>query len=261
MDLDLVYLNYKQDRVAALQEIGAALQIAGFDLERLGIRVVSGSHKEETKLFLERRGVRVKVEVNQVFRGTLLEPISIPLVQKAQDLFFTDLELPVLSQDELYASKFVAAMDRQHCRDIFDVMKIWNRGGITPGLLDCFVVYLAGHNRPIHEVLFATKRDLKASFVNEFLGMTRETVHLEHLQRMQSELLTVLPKLLTESHRQFLLSMAVGQPDWGLLPFKHAKDLPAMGWKLANIKRLENINSAKFNLQARELEKQFSSVP
>jgi hypothetical protein len=61
VDLDLVYLNYKQDRVAALQEIGAALQIAGFDLERLGIRVVSGSHKEETKLFLERRGGRCRV--------------------------------------------------------------------------------------------------------------------------------------------------------------------------------------------------------
>lgn len=260
VDLDLVYQNHKDDRITALREIGTAFQNVERDLARLEIRCERrGVQEEETKLFLERGGVRVKVEVNHVFRGTLLEPNSLRLVPDAQDLFFTDLELPVLVRDELYASKLVAAMDRQHSRDIFDVHILWSEGGITPSMLNCFVAYLAGHNRPIHEVLYATKRDLKSSFSNEFSGMTREPVRLEQLEAMQSELLATLPRLLTGAHRRFLIGMVERSPDWGLLPFDHLKDLPAVRWKLANLDRLAKSNPTKFKTQASELETRLNS--
>ena len=45
-------------------------------------------------------------------------------------------------------------MDRQHPRDMFDVLQMLDHFGWQSAAVDCFVAYLAGHNRPIHEVLF-----------------------------------------------------------------------------------------------------------
>jgi hypothetical protein len=149
-------------------------------------------------------------------------------------------------------------MDRQHPRDIFDVLLLWEKGGITPGMLDCMVCYLAGHNRPVHEVLFANKRNLESSFSNEFDGMTRKLVRLKDLEDMQAELLISLTRLLTAEQRTFLMGMAKACPDWSLLPVVHLKDLPAIRWKLANLERLKSQNPNKFNQQASQLEQRFS---
>ena len=65
-------------------------------------------------------------------------------------------------------------MDRQHPRDLFDVLGLYARDGLTPGVVECFVCYIAGHNRPVHEVLFANQLDIARSYVNEFVGMTRD---------------------------------------------------------------------------------------
>jgi hypothetical protein len=54
----------------------------------------------------------------------------------------------------MYGGKLVAAMDRQHPRDLFDCLQLFAHEGITPGIRRAFVVYLACHNRPVHEVLF-----------------------------------------------------------------------------------------------------------
>jgi len=109
---------------------------------------------DEVKLIIDGNGVRVKVEVNFVFRGTVLPVVQRPLISTAQNVFTTDITLPVLDTAELYGSKLVAAMDRQHPRDMFDVLKMIERFGWQPSFVDGFVAYLAGHNRPVHEVLF-----------------------------------------------------------------------------------------------------------
>lgn len=62
-------------------------------------------------------------------------------------------------------------MDRQHPRDWFDVLGLFEHGGLTSGIVECFVCYLAGHNRPVHEVLFANKIDIATAYANEFAGM------------------------------------------------------------------------------------------
>lgn len=107
-----------------------------------------------TSNLVEGHGARVKIEVNFVFRGAVLPVVQNVLIQTAQDLFTTEVVLPVLDTAELCGSKLVAAMDRQHPRDIFDVMKMLERFGWQSSFVDCFVAYLAGHNRPMHELLF-----------------------------------------------------------------------------------------------------------
>ena len=113
------------------------------------------------------------MEVNHVFRGTVLPVETRTLDAEARRVFTTDLSAPILAPAELYGSKLVAAMDRQHPRDIFDVRGLYEHGGLTPAVVECFVCYLAGHNRPVHEVLFSNDLDLKPAFENEFVGMTK----------------------------------------------------------------------------------------
>lgn len=209
--------------------------------------------REELKLFVERGRTRIKVEVNHVFRGTLLPVISRPLAEQAQDFFFSDVEIPILHPDELYGGKLVAAMDRQHPRDLFDVLMLYENGGLTDGIIDCFVGYLAGHNRPIHEVLFANEIPIESAFHNEFRGMTREPVDLGMLLETRRCLLADVPARLSRSRKVFLLGLVGGGPDWSLMPFDHLSDMPAIRWKLANLERLRESNPGKFAFQTAEL--------
>lgn len=251
VDLDLVYLDHTSSRPNALAAIHKALIEAQGSFQRQGIEAsFGGAVGEESKLWLQRSGTRVKVEVNQIFRGTLRKPVNQPLVEEAQALFFTDIRIPVLDEKELYGSKLVAAMDRQHPRDLFDVLGLYDSGGLTKEVVDCFVGYLAGHNRPVHEVLFANKLNLGNAFKNEFVGMTRGNIVLDDLLRIREQLFHDLPKALSSGHRNFLLSLVKAEPDWGLMPFAHLRDMPAIRWKLQNLERLRSVNLAKFQEQS-----------
>jgi predicted nucleotidyltransferase component of viral defense system len=55
---------------------------------------------------------------------------------RAQELFAVEFELPVPAVDELYAGKLVAALDRQHPRDLFDVRQLFEIGGFTDRMVN-----------------------------------------------------------------------------------------------------------------------------
>lgn len=259
VDLDLVYTDHQPGRDEALQHIGAALTAAAKTLESRNMRCERGSSAEETKLFVERNRVRVKIEVNHVFRGTVLPVAARPLSENTQNTFFTDIELPILHPEELYGSKLVAAMDRQHPRDLFDVLGLYARDGLTQGIVECFVCYLAGHNRPVHEVLFANQIDIARSYANEFVGMTREPLALDGLLQVRNRLFTEFPSALTANHREFLLGLVRCEPDWSLMACPHLRDMPAIRWKLANLQRLREVNPAKFSEQQSELRRRLDT--
>ena len=172
VDLDVVFTDHTLDRESALQAIGADLNTAKSTISAMGYRVILPTMKsgDEVKLLVEGSGVSVKVEVNFVFRGTVLPVTRRPLTETAQNLFTTDVVLPVLDVAELYGSKLVAAMDRQHPRDMFDVTKMLEQFGWQDAFVDCFVAYLAGHNRPVHEVLFPRKLPLEPAFTGSSLA-------------------------------------------------------------------------------------------
>jgi len=131
-----------------------------------------------------------------------------------------------------------------------------DRFGLPESFVDCFVVYLAGRDRPVHEVLFAPDKLIDALFEQEFVGMTTEPVELGQLKAARQTLFADLPGALKEHHRRFLLSLAKAEPDWTLLPFAHAEHLPALRWKLENLGRLRR-NAAKFKLQHDLLHERF----
>ncbi len=249
-------------RKEAFSEIGQALEEASDALTDQNLRCELGRTPEgsEVKLFVERDTTRIKIEVNHVFRGTLLPVTQRSLSPTAEETFFTDLELPVLNADELYGSKLVAAMDRQHPRDLFDMKECLQADGLTPDILECYVGYLAGHNRPVHEVLFGNRSNIEAAFTNEFEGMSSTPVKLEDLVDIQEHLFSEVPKILSEQHRAFLVGLVRAEPNWHLMKCAHLEQLPALKWKLQNLERLKQSNPEKFAQQADELEERFAKL-
>jgi predicted nucleotidyltransferase component of viral defense system len=263
VDIDVVFTDHTLDREAALKAIAADLKSIKSAISAMGHRADLPTTKggDEVKLIIEGNGVRVKVEVNFVFRGTVLPVVQRPLISTAQDIFTTDITLPVLDTAELYGGKLVAAMDRQHPRDMFDVLKMIERFGWQPSFVDCFVAYLAGHNRPVHEVLFPKKLPLEPAFTNEFMGLTNDEVALPVLEKTQEHLIAQLPRSLTEMHRDFLQSLVRAEPEWDLMPFADLQYLPALQWKLLNLRKLKAHNAGRFSAQEHELVARFKDLP
>lgn len=263
VDIDVVFIDHVMEREAALIAIGDDLQTAKAKLERMGYSAtIRRTQKgDESKLLVADQASQIKVEVNSVFRGTLLPVTQRALVSSARDRFTTAMELPVLAIPELYGSKLVAALDRQHPRDWFDVAAMMDGFGLDAEMVDCFVAYLAGHNRPVHEVLFSNDLPLDEIFNTDFVGMTAAEIPLQRLIETRQHIRQELPKVLTDAHRRFLLSFVRAEPDWTLMPFDHLKDLPAIRWKLLNLKKLRTTNKARFELQATELMDRFDRFP
>lgn len=256
VDLDLVFVDHRLEREDALVRLNEAIRNAVERLKKRGFQTYAPTAADagETKLFVRRDKLEVKVEANFVMRGTLHPHRRASLTARAQDALQADLELPVVSLADLYGGKLVAAMDRQQPRDLFDVMQLFLHEGITPGIRRSFVAYLACHNRPIHEVLFPTLRDISGDYDNTFRGMTAEPVELKTLLAARERIVSELQAGLDADERKFLLSLAHNEPDWALLGIKHLEQLPGIRWKLANLERLATANPKKLKAQAEILE-------
>ncbi|MFB9122515.1 nucleotidyl transferase AbiEii/AbiGii toxin family protein [Paraburkholderia dipogonis] len=131
-----------------------------------------------------------------------------------------------------------AALVRQHPRDICDVQHMYDTYGPRQDVVTASVGYVADHNRPVHEVLFAKRRSLEDEYEAGFVGMTVDQVELAALQTVQARLHYDLPRALTEERRQFLASLVRLEPDWSLMPYDHLRDLPPIRWKIENLVKL-----------------------
>ena len=103
----------------------------------------------------------------------------------------------------------------------------------------CFVVYLAGHNRPMHELLAPRIQSIADSYHGEFQGMSQLEVGLEELQAVQQMLPEALTRSLDADEKAFLLSMKSGDPDWAVLGIESLERMPALQWKLLNIRKMD----------------------
>jgi predicted nucleotidyltransferase component of viral defense system len=259
VDLDLVFPDYTLPREEALRRINEAIRQSVARLKKQGFqtRVPASTDAGETKLLVRQGAIEVKVEVNFVMRGTVRPVRMASLTQNARDTLQADLEIPVVSLEDVYGGKLGAALDRQHPRDLFDVLQLFAHEGITAGIRRAFVVYLASHNRPVHEVLFPSLRDIRQEFEHNFVGMTVEPVEFDALLAARERMVRELQQGLTADERKFLLSLVAAEPEWKLLEVPHLEQLPSLRWKLRNLERLRKADARRFAEQSDTLARLF----
>ncbi|MBY8973660.1 nucleotidyl transferase AbiEii/AbiGii toxin family protein [Pseudomonas sp. P867] len=236
VDIDLAYLP-SSDRQQALTDVRLALRriadAVGRGLPQVGATVQS-NRDDELRVLVRSPQAQIKVEVSPVLRGTVHQPVERDVVPLVEDEFgFASIS--VVSLPDLYGGKICAALDRQHPRDLFDVMLMLREEGLTREIFEGFLVYLISHGRPIAELLSPRWKKLDGIFQAEFAGMTREPVTLEQLESTRAALLAAIQEQFTEQDAAFLLSLKRGEPDWALLNLPGVDQLPAVRWKLRNI--------------------------
>jgi len=247
VDLDLTFLPVK-DRAQSLAEMDATLGRIGATITRAipgAVTQQSGATPgERTKLLVTRDGVGVKVEVSPVLRGAVGQP-EVRGVCPAVESQFGYVEMPLLHHNDLYAGKLCAALDRQHPRDLFDVKLLLENEGIGDELLPVFVVYLISGNRPLAEMIAPQFQPLEAVFDAQFMGMTKQPISVAELEDARRTLVDLIQGRLTDAQRKFLLSFKQGEPEWPLLSVPGAEHLPAVQWKLINIRRMTKTKHAE----------------
>lgn len=94
VDIDVVYHPWQTQREEALNAINGELAAIAQRVAPLGMqtRLVRSKDLGDTKLIVENDVSQVKIEVNAVFRGTVLPVESKPLTAKTSDLFGVEFE-------------------------------------------------------------------------------------------------------------------------------------------------------------------------
>lgn len=256
VDIDLTYLPREAFAVAR-KGMDAALR-------RIARELSSGSPSYEVTFGRGEEGgtvdtltvggldTRIKIEVNPVLRGTVHSTRTLRTLPAAAKAFgFAEAE--VLSFEDVYGGKLVAALDRQHPRDLFDVRLLLAAEGIPDRLFRTFLVYLVGHKGSIPNVLdpFGKKVDFEALYSGEFEKMAVETVPLDVLLETRTQLVREVHSRLDAGLRRFLLSLQNAEPEWDLLGVDGAQDLPAVKWRLLNLRKMTPEARAK---EAKRLE-------
>ncbi|MGT2504755.1 nucleotidyl transferase AbiEii/AbiGii toxin family protein (plasmid) [Bradyrhizobium guangxiense] len=256
VDIDLTYLPVAP-RPESLAAIDAAMKrMAAATRKGLpGARVtevVNTREKIVTKLTVQKGDAQIKIEVTPVIRGSVFEP-ELRDVSPSVEETFGFAQTKVVSFADLYAGKLVAALDRQHPRDLFDVRDLLANEGITDDLRKAFIVYLISHDRPISEVVVPRRKDIQHEFTHGFEGMTADEVTLDELLEARETLIAELAGKMPQAHKDFLMAFKRGEPDWSLLGIPGAAELPAVRWKQINLDKLPAEYRAKLVAQLEEV--------
>jgi len=236
VDIDLTYLPV-YGRKKSLGAIDKAMKRIEARI-KAGLRtarVTSSIHEGAvTKLGVRDAGVQIKIEVTPVLRGCAFDA-ELRDVSQAVEEIFGFAEMRVVSFADLYAGKIMAALDRQHPRDLFDIRDLLANEGIDDALRSAFIVYLVSHHRPMGEVLGAAPKPIDDAFVAEFEGMTENPVSKKDLVDARRALVDEIVGAMPERHKQFLIGFEAGEPDWTLLDVENAAKLPAVKWRMQNL--------------------------
>lgn len=249
VDIDLTYLPV-DDRESALRNISDGLNRIKADLEE-SIRsiTVSALSREghDAKINCQLSGAQIKIEVNTITRGSVEEPKLMRINKKAEAVFGRFAATGIVSFGELYGGKICAALDRQHPRDLFDVRLLLDNEGFSDEVKKGFIIALISHMRTINELLRPTLLDQRQAFENQFSGMADIPFSYKDFEETREELVKTILAELTDNDRMFLMSFKKAEPDWDLFSVSRAQHLPAVIWKLRNLKKLKRENVQKHN--------------
>lgn len=241
VDIDLHYLP-DNNRAEALADIQSNMEAIKADIEIAMPGANVNINQRTYHATVQYNNVLIKIEPNTVIRGTLLPPVEMSLCPSLVKKFKREMNITCVAREELYAGKLCAALQRQHPRDLFDVLLLLKKEeGLSRTLIDAFIVYLISQRKPICEALNPNIQDIKDLFNNQFQGMTTlDAISIESLVQVQKSLPQEILELFTETDQAFIMGFKKGNPDWSLLSLSHARVLPAVRWKQANLEKMDS---------------------
>lgn len=242
VDIDLAYVPIT-DRETALREINAAMGRMKKTIETesgspaYGVRVTKIEEGAICGMVVKSGRAEIKIEVTPVLRGSVYRESERRIVERAEKAFGF-AEVLSLSFEDIYAGKLVAALDRQHPRDLFDVKELMENEGISERLFRAFIVYLISHDGSLARVVNPQLKPIADMFEKQFLHMPVAPVTVEELEQARTELIASIHSKIGEKEKRFLISFKRREPEWRLLGVDHAAELPAVKWKLHNLGRM-----------------------
>lgn len=244
VDIDLTYLP-REAYPAAERGIDAALGRLADDLSTgsPSFPVTRGRGKAGGPIDTLRVGAAnaaVKIETNAGLRETIHPVREMAVTQAVRDEFGF-AEIQVLAFEDLYAGKLMAALGRQHPRDLFDVKVLLENEGIPDALFRTFIVYLLGSKGSIADALDPLGKtvDIEDLYRRNFEGMTAQPVPLAVLLETRERLAAEIRSRLDDPLKRFLMSVQSGKPDWDLLGVEGAERFPAVQWRMRNVAKMK----------------------
>ena len=251
VDIDLTYIN-TEARETAMLNIREGLATIQKNIEQNIPGVKVNFLEEQLKIQISKGGAVVKIEVNQGIRGVMDNLKELILCERAQEDFDAFCSIQGVPLGQLYGGKICAALDRQHPRDLFDVHYMLENEGITNSIKEGFLFTLLSSGRSMHDILFPNKIDQRATFENQFKGMTLKSFTYSDFELTRDRLLTSLHDSLTKEDREFIVAFKNATPNWDYLDFKK---FPAVQWKLENLLALKASNTKKHEKLVSRLQK------
>lgn len=187
---------------------------------------------------LVRRGyVSFKIEVSPVMRGVLAAPLISRISAIAENSFgFTEALL--VSYNDLFAGKIVAALDRQHPRDLFDLMPLADVTSLETSLFEAVLVYMLCHNGSVARLLNPTMKSITHLYEHQFRGMTRTVTPIDDLVSTRHNMVSLIRGGLDQKYLDFFVSFFDCSPQWNLLECDHVSSLPAIRRRLQHLRSL-----------------------
>lgn len=258
IDIDLTFIPATLNREEDLSIIRSSLNRIKERLRKQLPRILFSDQiraEEELKLICTVPDAIVKIEVNQINRGLIGEPEIMMLCENAQETFDKFCEMKIVSRKQLWGGKIHAALDRQHPRDLFDIKNFIERVDYTQEIKEGIIFFLISSKRPFHELLNPRPIKQFTTFESEFKGMSDKSFEYDEYESTREWLIKTVNGSLTIEDKRFLISFAMGEPDWSKMDYSN---YPAVKWRLLNIDKLKDNNPQKHREQRVLLEKVLS---
>jgi predicted nucleotidyltransferase component of viral defense system len=246
VDIDLTYIPFS-DRETDLRRIKDLLEILSSRLSKTIPDIIIRKQPEnmdEVKLFCNLGQQQVKIEVNTINRGLIGEIEEFGLCSKAQQVFNMYCTMRLVPREQLFGGKIIAALDRQHPRDIFDTMNFFNKHSFDDKFVEGFIFCLFSSKRPLSEILMPNFTNQSNLIETQFAGMTDESFTYEIYSNERERLLYIIKQGLSELHKNMILKFAENEPFW---MFADWSSFPGIAWKMRNIANLRTQNPTKFS--------------
>jgi predicted nucleotidyltransferase component of viral defense system len=251
IDIDVTYTSIKP-REDSFAEIHKNLSIIKEKVKSIIPNVVVT--EKPNKIYCTQKGVVVKVEVSGTKRG-IIEPCEMKhLCQKAQNEFETTNKAKIVSLSQLYGGKIIAALDRQHPRDLFDVKLLFDFITDFERVKKGFFYCLLSGDRPIIESLAPNKIDQQETLVKQFTGMTKVPFSYSDYEKTREKLIDFINSNLTQQDKEFLIAFEAGNDLSQFAEYQEYLRFPSVQWKRLNINKLKENNPIKIGESVKKLE-------